>query len=110
VIFTKLLGPEAPVLANVQSALHSAHAVLGHPGDALAHAQRALAIREAAGVPAAYVAYSRFEVADALLAAGQRAQAVAMARRALELPLDKAGREAELATEIRAWLAKHGRR
>ncbi|MBS1119086.1 MAG: serine/threonine kinase family protein [Deltaproteobacteria bacterium] len=109
VIYTKVLGAEAPVLANVHSTFIGAYGALHQPAEALAHAQRALAIREVSNVPAPYVAYSRLELADALVAAGQRDQGIAMARRALEIPLDKTGREAELAAEIRRWLAAQTR-
>jgi len=108
-IYTQVLGAEAPALANVHSALYEAHKELKHPAEALAHAERALAIREAAQVPAGYLAYSRIELAEALLAAGERGKAIAMAKRALELPLADRGREAELAKQIRAWIAAHAR-
>ena len=105
-IFTKTVGAEHPLVANVHSALVTAHTQLGHPHEALAHAERALAIREAAEVGAGYLAYSRFQVAQALRAAGRRADAIAMARRALELPLASTGREGELAEALRAFIAQ----
>lgn len=109
-IYTTALGADAPQLATVHSSLAGAHSQLRRPAEALAHAERALAIREAANVPPGYLAYTRYVVAQALLEAGQRAPALAMARRALELPLGDTGREAELAKTIRAWLAAHAKR
>jgi serine/threonine-protein kinase len=106
-IYTNLLGLEAPELASVFGGLADAHDKLGRHAEALAHTERALAIREATSTPPGHLAYARFHVALALDANGQRARAVAMARRALELPLGDTGREADLAKQIRTWLATH---
>ena len=105
-IYMKALGPDAPPLANVHGALAEAHSKLGRPAEALANAERALAIREAGDTPPGYLAYTRFLVALALDGAGHRDRATAMGKRALELPLAAVGREASLAAQIKAWLAK----
>ena len=107
--FTRVLGPEHPTLANAHSVLAQALQLLGRHGEAIEHARRALAIREAAHVGGGYIAFSRFELADMLVAGGRRAEGIAMARHALEIPLASTGREAALAAEIRSWLAQHAR-
>ncbi len=106
-ILTKTVGPEHPLVANVHGTLSSAHALLHHPADALAHARAALAIREKAQVGTGFLAFSRYEVAEALIAAGRRAEGIAMAKRALELPLASTGREGELAKALRELIARH---
>ncbi|MDQ3338164.1 MAG: tetratricopeptide repeat protein [Myxococcota bacterium] len=109
VIFTKVLGADAAPIANVHSGLYEAHGKLGRPALALQHAERSLAIREAGNTPPGYLAYSRIELAEALWEAGEKSRAIALAKSALELPLGTTGREGELVTQIRAWLAAHAR-
>jgi tetratricopeptide (TPR) repeat protein len=109
IIYTKVLGPNAAPMANVETSLYEAHTTLGHLAEALAHAERALAIREAIETPPGYLAYTRILVADALLATGDKQRAIAMGKRAAELPLGDTGREGELKQKIGAWLAQHAK-
>ena len=104
-ILSQTAGADHPVVANAHSALARAHLAQGDPAAAVRHARRALAIRERAQPGPGYLAYTRFELSQALAAAGQRGEAIATARAALALPLAATGREAALAEAIRAWLA-----
>jgi tetratricopeptide (TPR) repeat protein len=109
-ILTKTAGADHPIVANVHSTLAGAHARLDHPAEALAHAQRALAIREQAEVGAGHIAYSRYELAQILVATGKRTEGIALAKRALELPLAATGREGALAAALREFIEQHQRR
>lgn len=112
-IFTAQLGATHPLLANVHSSFAHAYLLAGDAAKGVEHAREALAIREQTKAGVGYVAFSRFVLAQAMAEAGQRAEGIAMAKRALEpvdgVALATTGREGQLVADIQAFLAEQAK-
>lgn len=105
-------GPDALELQGALVTLARAELATGHVALALEHGERALAQLEARSEPVADVeARARFVVARGLVAShGDRARAIALARRAEEGFVGEGLLAKRELVEVRAWLAEHGGR
>lgn len=101
------LGPDHPNLAYDLLGLAEGELAAGKQKDALAHYERALALREAHGSQPVEVAEARFSLARALVKThGDRSRAVKLATQARDTyRADEA--QAENAATVERWLAAH---
>lgn len=104
-LWEKALGPDHPHVAYALTGLAGSWLAVGRPTEALDAAQRAVDIRERAGVSAAELATSQFVLARALWARGsERPRALSVAREAAQrFEAAGPGARKELA-EVSAWL------
>jgi tetratricopeptide (TPR) repeat protein len=105
----KALGPDHPNLAYDLLGVADGELAAGKPADALAHYERALKLRETHDSPPIEVAEARFSLARALVTThGDHARAIQLATQARDAyRADPA--QADNATSVEHWLAKHGR-
>jgi tetratricopeptide (TPR) repeat protein len=105
-IFANVYGPESAEVASPLVTLGRCALERRRPGDAIAAFERALALRQRGTVDPMGVAEVHYRLAEALGQANRRREAVASARRALELLGDAEAAES-MRAEVRSWLREH---
>src|SRR5439155_19840515 len=102
------LGPEHPNLAYDLLGLADGELAAGKQADAIAHYERALALREAHGSPPDEVAEARYSLARALVKAhGDRARAMKLATQARETYRGDPA-QTDNAAAVDRWIAAQG--
>ncbi len=84
-VLVKAYGPDHPLCAYAENAEGVMYLLMGQPGKAVGPLERAVAIREKAGVDQLAAAESRFSLAKAVWELGQRDRAHRLARQAREV-------------------------
>jgi tetratricopeptide (TPR) repeat protein len=105
-IFGKLYGEDHADIAFPLLDLGRCALEQGRPDTAIAAFERALALRENAARDPMSLAEVHYRLAEALWASRRRREAIAAARRALDL-LGQAEAVKPMRDEVRAWLRKH---
>lgn len=102
----KALGPDHPNLAYDLLGLADGETEAGKHADAIAHIERALALREAHGSPPVEVAEARYKLAKALVKSnGDQTRALKLATQARDAYRADAA-QTENAEAVERWLAK----
>ena len=102
-------SPRGSDVSFALTTLGQALRLLGKPAEALAPLRRALKLRLRHRIEAWYIAETRYELAQALVASGTRGgRAVSEGRMALELYRGLGQRGARKAAAVRAWLQAKG--
>ncbi len=106
VVDTGYLGDDHPDLAYALAGIGAAEVELERPAEAIPALERALALREAAGVEPALIAHTRFLLARALWDADAgRQRAAALAESAAAAYRDAGPRSTEELRRVSEWLA-----
>jgi tetratricopeptide (TPR) repeat protein/predicted Ser/Thr protein kinase len=111
-ILDKALGPEHPNLAYTLVGLARIALAQRRPTDAVSLAQRAVTVREKAGVSALELGYARFVLAQALWEAPadggrDRSRAVVLAEQARDAFMDAGESGTKQLDEVEEWLDEH---
>jgi tetratricopeptide (TPR) repeat protein len=107
-VLVKAYGPDHPLCAYAENAEGVMYLLMGQPRKAVGPLERAVAIREKAGVDELAAAESRFSLAKAVWELGQRDRARRLARKAREtFVADGTQRGREDVALLDEWSAQH---
>jgi eukaryotic-like serine/threonine-protein kinase len=107
-ILEKAVGPDHPFVAYALVGLAGVALEQGRVAHATAFAERAVNVRENGDVPAEKLACARFALARAMLRAGNRSHALALAEAARD-GWSEAGRDEQTCADAESWLARRRR-